>query len=155
MSDLKSVFKSSYKFRIYLFKYLPTVLFWGLKIEKIDENKCIISIKYNRRTQNPFRSIYFSALAGAAELSTGIPAILSTEDKNISMLVIGVEGRFFKKAIGRIDFICEDVKLIKKAIDEAGISEAGKELRVKSIGKNEQNETVAEFFLTWSFKKRK
>jgi hypothetical protein len=71
------------------------------------------------------------------------------------MLLIQNEGNFYKKATGRIIFTCKDGHLINEAIDKAAATGEATTVRCLSIGRNEQQETIAEFYFTWSFKTRK
>lgn len=68
------------------------------------------------------------------------------------MLVVGVEGNFFKKATGLTRFVCEEGLAVKAAITNAIDTGTGQTIRVCSRGFNTQGELVAEFFFTWSFK---
>ena len=70
----------------------------------------------------------------------------------VSMLVVKVESEYFKKAIGRTTFICEDGDKIEKAIEESIATGESRIVRARSAGRNKNNEVVAEFFITWSFK---
>jgi hypothetical protein len=135
---------------------LPAAFFAGLKIEMMDERKTIISIKQKWFNKNPFHSIYFAILSMAAEVSTGVlcmGAIYKCKP-SVSMLVVKNESFFYKKATGKISFICEDGEAINKTIEEAVATGEGKTIVCKSIGKNESDETVAEFHFTWSFKSK-
>ncbi len=148
------VFSSGIKFSLFALRYLPTLFFWGVKVSKVEENIVEISLGYNWRTKNPFRSIYFSALAGAAELSTGILVLNAASKYNMSILVVGVNGKFYKKATGTIRFVCNDGELIKNAILKSVETRQGVLFTANSKGYNENKEIIAEFELTWSVKQR-
>jgi hypothetical protein len=123
----------------------------------INEEKCITSVPYKWLTQNPFRSVYFASLAMAAEMSTGA-LVLSNIYKKVqvvSMLLTKMEASYFKKASGRIYFTCEQGKEITIVINEAISSVEGKSIIVRSAGKNKNDEVVAEFLFTWSFKAKR
>jgi acyl-coenzyme A thioesterase PaaI-like protein len=153
-SKLESVFNSGWQFRYFQLMKLPSLFFWGIKVHHIDSDRAEVTIPYRWTTQNPFGSIYFSAIAGAAELSTGLLAFLAIEGNNISFLVVGVNGKFYKKATTKTLFICDQGQLIRDAVNRAISTGQGEILTVKSLGYNEQREVVAEFDFTWSFKKR-
>jgi hypothetical protein len=93
----------------------------------------------------------------AAEMSTGALALghLYKRKPLVSMLVVKTEGEYFKKAVDKTVFVCEDGLQIKKSIEDAIKSGDGKTVRAKTIGKNKAGELVAEFFITWSFKAKK
>lgn len=136
-----------------LFK-LPTAVFWRLKIKTLTLEKCEITIPYFWRSQNPFRSIYFAALAGAAELSTGLLCQLSLAGKgNFSMLVVDLKSEFNKKANQKITFICDQGVELNDLISSLKPQEKNK-ITLISKGINQDGDIVAQFFITWSFKRK-
>jgi hypothetical protein len=70
----------------------------------------------------------------------------------ISMLVTGVEGKFYKKATGVTRFVCDEGTSIKQTIEASVHTKESQSIKVLSSGFNKQNELVAEFWVTWSFK---
>lgn len=72
----------------------------------------------------------------------------------MSILVVGVNGKFHKKATGTIRFVCNDGELIKNAILNSEATRNGEIFTVKSVGYNENKDIIAEFELTWSVKPR-
>lgn len=89
-------------------------------------------------------------------MSTGALAMAHLHKRipAVSMLVIKTEGEYFKKAIDRTTFICNDGELIKQTIEESVRANEGKAITARSTGKNNAGEIVAEFKITWSFKPR-
>lgn len=138
----------------YFLLHLPGAFFFGLKVKTIDPERSVVEVPFRWTTKNPFQSIYFAALTAAAELSTGILALAATEGKSMSMLVTRVEGEFLKKAKGRTWFECLEVAALMNAVRTAETNEAGSAVTLKSIGKNEQGEVVAQFKFEWSFRKK-
>lgn len=136
-----------------LFK-LPSAVFWRLQIKKLDADQCQVSIPYFWRSQNPFRSIYFAALAGAAELSTGALCQLALAGKgSFSMLVVDFRAEYFKKANQKITFSCNQGAELFEKINALGINQSD-QLTMISDGKNPSDELVARFYVTWSFKRK-
>ena len=142
------------KFRMFLFSKLPSAFFSGVAVKEMDEEKATVIIPYNRFTKNPFGSTYFACLAMAAEMSTGVLAMMCTYKSRlpISMLVTGLEASYFKKAIGVTTFTCLQGLLINQTIDDAIKSGNGTSIKVTSTGKNNAGDVVAIFTITWSFK---
>ena len=66
----------------------------------------------------------------------------------------GFSGKFHKKAVGKIDFICEDGELFQAGIEKCVQESKSKLVKAKSKGFNQQNELVCEYEFTWSFKVR-
>ena len=63
-----------------------------------------------------------------------------------------MESEYFKKAVGRTSFVCEDGKLFERAIEETIATAEARTVKARSLGTNKEGELVAEFFITWSFK---
>jgi len=139
---------------LYYLRHIPSLWFWNVAVVRIDQHQSEVAIKHCWSNKNPFKSIYFSALAGSAELSTGLLALMACQQSNTSMLVTGMEARFFKKATGKIVFKCLDGDLINSTVQNAVASGEGQEVIIESSGYNAQGALVAHFKFTWSFKKR-
>jgi hypothetical protein len=145
------------KSRLFLLLKLPSAFFSGVRIRTIDVTRCEVSVPYKWFTKNPFRSTYFACLSMAAELSTGALAMSNIYGRKVglSMLVVKIESEYFKKATGRTVFTCEDGRIFEQAIAQSITTGEAKIVRAKSIGKNAEGDTIAEFFVSWSFKARK
>ena len=142
------------KFRLFLLTKLPAAFIAGIRIKECNEETCSVSVPFKWLTQNPFRSTYFACLSMAAEMSTGALAMANVYQRkpSASMLITSVDSKYYKKAIGKTIFICKEGLLIKQAIDIAYTTVSPQTIRVQSEGFNQQNEIVAEFWFTWSFK---
>jgi hypothetical protein len=151
-----SIIKNKTKYRLFLLKNLPAAYFSGLQLVYATEEECAVTIPYKWFTKNPFRSTYFACLSMAAEMSTGILAMAQTYKSKpaVSMLVVGIEGKFHKKATGLTKFICTDGALIKEAVENTITLNQSTSFRAHSVGYNLQQEVVAEFWITWSFKSK-
>lgn len=143
-------------FRLFLLRSLPAAFFSGVKMGKVSTDSSEIIIRFSWFSQNPFRSIYFACLSMAAEMSSGILALVHTSGKHpkISMLVLGVEASFMKKAVGAIRFQCADGRIIEQAVLDAIRTGQGTVCDTISTGVDEQGRTVAEFKIRWSFKQK-
>lgn len=150
----KKIISNPLRFALFKLVKLPAAFIAGLKVEYIDESKTVISVKHGWLNQNPFKSMYFAVQAMAAEMSTGLFPVGQTYKRSpsVSMLVVGLEAKFVKKATGLITFICTDGLLVCQTIEEAIATKEGRTIVCKSIGTNIDGEIVAEFYITWSFK---
>jgi len=153
-NKLLDLAQSPFKFQWFLLTKLPAAFFSGIKIKEINKEKCVTSVPFRWLTQNPFHSTYFASLAMAAEMSTGVLALINTHNKApaVSMLVTKMEANYFKKAKGITFFTCTQGSEIAIAVNEAAAGKDGKTITVKSTGRNKSEELVAEFLFTWSFK---
>jgi hypothetical protein len=141
---------------LYLWRMLPLAAFAGLRIVRLDEQACTVRLPGGWRTRNPFASTYFAAQAMAAEMSTGAPALVLREDAPhpVSMLVLAVHATYAKRLTGEGSFTCEDIPAIRSAVAHAASSDEPQLLSAHSVGRNARGETVAEFVVDWSFKRR-
>jgi hypothetical protein len=158
MSDQTHAFirliRNPLKFRLFLLSKLPSAYFSGVRIKTIDGKKCVVKVPYKWFSRNPFRSTYFACLAMAGEMSTGALAMayLYQRKPAVSMLVVSVHADYFKKATSITEFTCEDGEQLNKTIQQAIDTGEATAFRAKSTGRNETGETVAEIYITWSFK---
>jgi len=144
------------KFRFFLLSKLPSAYFSGLRIKSMDAQHCTATIPYKWFSQNPFRSTYFACLAMAAEMTTGSLAMANVYKSKpaVSMLVVKLEANYFKKADGVTSFTCRDGEQLRTAIESTIATGEPVAYTAKSTGINLQGELVAEFLITWSFKRR-
>ena len=145
------------KGKLFLLLKLPSAFFSGVRIQSINEERCVVTVPYKWFSQNPFRSTYFACLAMAAEMTTGVLGLMQIMGRkpSVSMLVVSLEANYFKKATGITTFVCEDGKAIEQLVDEAIASCEARSIKAKSVGRNKAGEIVAEFYITWSFKAKK
>ncbi len=141
---------------LWMWTRLPLAAFAGLRLVRLDEQACSVSLPGGWRTQNPFRSTYFAAQAMAAEMSTGAPAMVLLADApaSVSMLVVSLRAAYTKKLVGEGVFTFEDVAGMRSAIGRAAASEDPQGFAARSVGRDGSGEVVAEFEITWSFKRR-
>lgn len=133
---------------------LPSAIFWKFRIKTITQEKCEVTLPYSWRTQNPFRSIYFAAMAGAGELSTGALCQMYLAGRGkFSMLVVDFKAEFHKKADQKITFTCEQGEELFDLLNPMKPGDTG-QLTMISTGTNPAGEMVARIYVTWSFKKK-
>lgn len=142
--------------RAFLFAKLPLAWFAGLRVERLDADGCEVSVPRGWRTQNPFGSTYFAALSMAAELSTGVPALLAVRAAGapVSMLVTESRASFGKKATGRAVFTFHDTGALRDAVRRTLATGEGVTAEVETVGRMPDGAEVARFVFVWSFKKR-
>lgn len=143
------------KFKLGMLTRLPSVVFWGVRIKSLSESGCEVTIPFTWRTQNPFQSIYFAAMAGAAELSTGALCQMQLAGRSPhSMLVVDFKMEYYKKANTMITFTCEQGLALAQILDNFTSSGDSATLNMESTGKNESGVIVARAYITWSFKRK-
>ncbi len=149
--------KHPIKFRLFLISRLPSAFFSGVRVRDINRQQCIVTVPYKWFSKNPFRSTYFACLSMAAEMSTGALAMAHSYQRKpgISILVVKVESEYFKKATGHTQFTCADGQLLQESIEQSMVTGEATTVRVRSVGRNANDELIADFYITWSFKARK
>ena len=142
------------KGKLFLLLKLPAAFFSGVRIQTITEDQCVVTVPYKWFSQNPFRSTYFACLSMAAEMTTGVLGLMQISGRKpaVSVLVVSIEGNFFKKATDVTSFVCENGKEFEDLVDEVIATGEAKTIKAKSVGRNKGGEIVAEFYITWSFK---
>lgn len=146
-----------HKFNFFLLHKLPAAFFTGVRLRSINMNACEVTVKHRWINQNPFKSMFWAVQGMAAELSTGALVIskIKQSKKPVSMLVISNQSKFYKKATGRITFICEQGLLVDKTLQEVLQSDAGHCVTLKAHGYDETGALVSSFDFEWSLRKKK
>lgn len=152
-SGLVSRLNQNWKMRFFFLFKLPSACFWGIKIKSVNRDTGVVTLPYTWFSKNPFRSIYFAAQTGAAELSTGLLGLIAVEDKSpISMLITGTEAEFVKKADSLTTFTCDEGGKLRETVDLAIKTGEGQKVTVSSTGVDSYGDVVSRFKFTWSFK---
>ena len=135
---------------------LPAAAFCGVRLRSLDEARCVTTVPYGWRSQNPFRSTYFAAQAMAAEMSTGALVLLAAEDAGVpfSTLIVDVHATFGKKATEKATFTCEAGPAAFAAVREARDTGEARQLPMLSVGTMADGTEVSRFVFTWSVKAR-
>jgi hypothetical protein len=138
-----------------LFK-LPAAWLTGVRLSLINEGKCEVKVRFKWINQNPYRSMFWAVQAMAAELTTGMLLTKSIQDSNsdISMLLVSNKSSFYKKAVGKITFVCDEGEIAKQLINST-IKNTTSKAWFKAKGYDEAGDQVSEFDFEWSCKKRK
>lgn len=141
--------------RFGMWRRLPSVAFWGMRITELTEERCSVLIPFTWFTQNPFKSIYFGALSGGAELSTGALCEMMIIGKgNFSMLVTGFRAEFIKKATTNVTFTCNQGKQLSDVLDQMTQAGDTSTLVMEATGHNILGELIGKAYIQWSFKRK-
>lgn len=148
--------RNPWMLRLFMLRRLPLALVAGVRIETLEDDRCGASVPYRWLSTNPFRSTYFAALSMAAEMSTGVLAMVQTESSgaSVAMLLVDLEGSFGKKATARATFTCEQGAVLRAAVAETVATGEPAVAKVTTIGRMDDGTEVARFSFTWSFKRR-
>ena len=152
----RRVLTNAVGFRAMLWTRLPLAAFAGLRVARLDETGAEVTLPAGWKTQNPFGSTYFAALAMAAEMSTGAPALWFIEQSGakVSSLVTAIAAKFTRKAVSEARFVFTDGAAMRAAIDKAVQTGDPVLFSARSIGTQRDGTQVAEFTVEWSFKRK-
>ena len=142
--------------RLYFLRKLPLALAAGIRLKALTPDRCQATVPYSWRTTNPFRSTYFAAQSMAAELSTGLLASLAVRlaPESVSMLIVGMQASFEKKATALTTFTCQDGPRFFEAVEQTLASGEAVTMEAETIGAMPDGTVAARFRFSWSFKKR-
>jgi hypothetical protein len=152
--SLRRRLQNPFLFRAYLWRQLPLAALAGLRLDRIDEGSCTISLPGGFRTRNPFGSMYFAAQAMAAEMSTGVPALILARASpgRMALVVREVKGVFVKKIATRARFTFSRIEEMRTVVASTGGE--GSFYVAHSEGVDAEGTVASAFEITWSFKKR-
>lgn len=133
---------------------LPSAFLCGVRLFALTDTQCKTRVALNWMNKNPFKSIYFAVLAMAAELSTGALILRKTgaTGKKISTLVVGMNAEYYKKAVGKIVFVCDTSTELDRHIEQAIATKEGVSFTLVSKGFDSKGDEVAKFEFQWSIK---
>ena len=142
------------KINLFMLYKLPSAYFCGVRVQSISKEQAVVKVRHRWINQNPFRSLYWAVQGMASEFASGILVMQAIKKSNqkISMLVTHQEGRFTKKATGKILFTCNDGKLIKEAIQKSIETKEGQIFHLKTDGIDANGDVVSQFIYEWSIK---
>jgi len=129
----------------------------GIKLIYLDEKKSIAEVPFRWCNKNPFQSMYFAVQSMAAELSTAAPALMALKgnEANIAFIIVDVKAEFLKKAQSTITFSCLDYDKFQQSISKLDKTNDSVTVTAKTVGVDADNNDVAVFHFTWSFKVRR
>lgn len=143
-------------FRGYTALKLPLAAMAGLRVAELTGTRCTVTVPYSWRSQNPFGSIYFAALSMAAELSCAGLALSAARGASqaVSVLPVGMNASFDKKATALTTFVCEDGDALFEAVNQTLQTGESITVATKSSGRMNDGTVVARFGFEWSFKRK-
>lgn len=136
-----------------LFK-LPAAYLTGVRVVSLEADTVVVRVRHRWINQNPYKSLFWAVQGMASELTTGVLVMreIVSSGRKISMLVTSVNGKFTKKATGKIRFVSNDGKLIRAAIQKSVETGEGQVVLMTSEGFNEEGVSVSKFEYEWSIK---
>lgn len=120
--DKEAIFKQLKRQLWLLGKFrIPLIGYTGVRLEQLDDDKAIVSVKLKRRTKNHLNSMYFGALAIGADVAGGIHAFYYAQKLNtkVSFAFKGMNAEFIMRAESDCTFVSKDGKKVEAAVQES------------------------------------
>ena len=154
--SIRKRIRSAWMLRGFMLAKLPLGLMAGLRVTELDEERCEVHVPFGWRTTNPFRSMYFAAQSMAAEMSTGALGLTAVRSAPVpvSVLIVGMEAEFCKKATQDVRFRCADGTALADAVRQAVESGESVTAEATSVGTMPDGTVVSRFRFTWSFRRK-
>jgi hypothetical protein len=139
---------------------IPTFLFLGPRVMRLDDDGCEVLIPLTWRSGNHLiGAMYFGALCAGADLAGGLNAakLMVTRHRKVKLVFGEIKGEFLKRADGDVLFRCDDGRAAAEAVRRA--DETGERISlpmhvVATVPKRYGDEPVARFTLGLSLKRK-
>lgn len=157
LEEYRSLVLHPIKFRAGLMMNLPLASVTGVKITKLEDEVCEVTVPYKFLNKNPFNTTYWAVLGMAAEMASGALLLnyIYKLQPSVSTFVVGCDAKFLKRAVGLTTFRCtEGLELAERILRTIETYEA-EEFKATTLAYNEAGEVIAEFSFTWGIKARK
>ena len=156
---LFDVVKYTFFIRCWGFLKVPMIAWLRPVVVEFSEDAVAIDLPLFRRSKNHLNSLYFGALCVGADVAGGLLAMHAIENKKlpINLVFSDLSVKFLKRATAKTRFTCRDGQKIKTLIDSAmaGTERVSTTVTITATCPSvSTNDTVAEFLLTISMKKR-
>lgn len=128
----------------------------GIKMIQLDEAISVSEVPMRWGNKNPFNSMYFAVQSMAAELSTAAPVLMALKgsDADIALIIVELKAEFVKKAQSKVTFSCVDFDKITNAVAQLKCTGDIAMVTARTTGRDVDDNEVANFYFTWSFKRR-
>lgn len=154
-----SITKVNFFLKAFALTKIPLILFSGVSVIEINDQRTIIKIPLNWRTKNHLKFMYFGALCVGADVAAGLYALLLIQESKLKIQLSfkDFKANFLKRPTADVYFIVNNADEIRACVQNV-INEPGirKNLSVPVSAitdlNDNMNSTVAEFILTLSLK---
>jgi len=136
---------------------IPLVGHVGPRIVEAGDESVVVVVPLRRRSRNHLGSLYFGALALAADVTAALPALARMQERGyrISLVFKDFSAQFLKRADGDTHFTTDQVAEIREFVDRVAVSGQRENLPVRvvaTVPSRHGQEPVASFVLTLSMK---
>jgi len=146
--------------RLFGLSKVPMIFFLSPTVKILNDKKCVLEIKLNRRSKNHLNSMYFGALCVGADCAAGLHAMRLIDQSGVSVALSfkDMKANFLKRAHGDTLFTSDQGEDVQKLVEEAIKTGERVECPIKvvaTVPKQSGGTPVATFELTLSLKVKK
>lgn len=133
--------------------FIPMIGYVRPKLESIDPETAVLSIRLRRRTRNHLKSMYFGALAVGADVAAGLHVFYFSDKLGVrpSFAFKSMKADFLKRAMGDVRFVCSEGRQVKQVVETA-IATGERQHTVVRVEAWADGEVVAVFAMEISVK---
>jgi hypothetical protein len=159
LGHLPEVVRNTALIRLFGLGKVPMIFYLSPTVHILNDQKCVLEIKYGRRSKNHLHSLYFGALAVGADCAAGLHAMrfIDESGKRIDLSFKDFHAQFFKRAHGDTLFTSEQGPEVQELVRKAIETKERVEMPVivtATVPKMSGGTPVAKFTLTLSIKCR-
>ena len=156
MPTKKTLGQWRWMLRIMGWWHIPLLGYVRPRLERIDDQEAIISIRLRRRTRNHLKSMYFGALAVGADVAAGLHAFYFSDELGVKPAFVfkSMKGTFHKRAMGTVFFRSAEGQVVKQVVELAKSTGERQHALVTVEATTADGESVATFEMEISVKVR-
>ena len=152
-TNLAARLSNPWKLRLWMLTHLPMGLLSGMVIEHLDESGCRVVLKDRFWIRNPFGSVFWAVMGMAAELSTGALVYAYLSGSGVKFILVGMEAKFFKKALGKSFYFCQTGSDVLRRFEQILNTEDTSVILLPVVATDQFDQILAEFTFRWQLRK--
>jgi len=138
---------------------IPSLLFVGARVMRLDEEGCAVRIPLGLRTRNHLGSVYVGVLCAGADLASGLNAawLIFTRHRGVKLAFKDLHADFLKRADGDVVFTSRSGGRVREAVERADATGERVTIPVEvvaTVPDRYGDEPVARFTLGLSLKRK-
>ncbi|ASS49525.1 MAG: hypothetical protein A3D31_02585 [Candidatus Fluviicola riflensis] len=148
MAKRKTLTQWRWMLRIMGWWYIPLIGYVRPRLELIDDEKAVLSIRLRRRTRNHLKSMYFGSLAVGADVAAGLHAFYFSDELGVkpSFVFKSMQATFHKRAMSTVYFTSNEGIKVKELVLLAQQTGERQNLFV-TVEATSEGESVATFLM--------
>ena len=133
---------------------IPLIAFVSPRLQCLDDEKAVLTIRLRRRTRNHLKSMYFGALAVGADVAAGLHAFYFCEKEGVkpSFAFRSMQAEFHRRATSTVMFTSDQGAIVEELVKVAITTGERQHAMIPVTATDENGEVVAIFRMEISVK---